>query len=299
MEELIHRPVLKEEVIKWLNPQTDQDFIDATLGLGGLAETILKLTAPKGKLLAIDWDPESLDYAQGKLSNFGSRVHYYQGNFADLVRITEETHFPKARGIIFDLGLALWQFQDFKRGFSFLVDGPLDMRLNGASPLDAQTIVNRWTEKNLAQLFWDYSQERYSRRIARAIVLTRVKSPIKTTGQLVEVIRNSVPPVYFHQKTHFATRVFQALRIAVNHELDNLSQALEQVDQGLKNGGRVVVISYHSGEDRIVKNFFRNSSDFKILTKKPVIPLRQEILINKASRSAKLRCAEKVKKIIC
>lgn len=309
-----HVPVLLTEVITYLDPKPNQNFIDCTLGAGGHAAEILKRTAPDGKILGIDLDGRAIEIAKQKVSSFGlqvSRLVAVQGNFKNLKEIVLQNNFQNISGILFDLGFSSMEIADPKKGFSFQFDAPLDMRYGGEG-ITATEIVNRWPEKELAKIFEEYGEEKFSKRIARQICEQRKISPIVRTRELVEVIGQSVPKKFQHGRIHFATRVFQALRIAVNDELNNLSAVLPQALELLGPSGRLAVISFHSLEDRIVKNFFKRESAgcvcpkeapvcrcdhkaiLKILNKKPIVPSEEEAKINPRSRSAKLRVAERL-----
>ncbi len=289
-----HVPVLLKEVLKYLNPKPGQNFIDCTFGFGGHGLALLEKIKPTGKILGIELDEEVLN----KLKQDKERFLVCHGNFTDLEKIVKENNFYYINGILFDLGISSWQIEKSKRGFSFQRDEPLDMRLDVRNnDLSAEEIINLWKENELKKIFQEYGEERFSGRIARVICLIRQNKRIKTTNQLVEIIRQAIPGKYQYKRIHFATRVFQALRIAVNDELNNLDQALAQALKILEINGRLAVISFHSLEDRIVKNFFREQAkenNLKILTKKPISPTDQEISENPRSRSAKLRVAIKI-----
>jgi 16S rRNA (cytosine1402-N4)-methyltransferase len=309
--EFVHQPVLVKEVLQYLVPKANENFIDCTLGGGGHAQKILELTGPNGKLLGIDLDPEAIKAAKEKLRSFGDRVRLVNDNFKNLKQIIAETSgFNQIDGILLDLGLSSYELEDETRGFSFRGSAFLDMRF-GATEKTAAYIVNQYKEENLTRIFKDYGEERYAKLIAREIVAERKIQPIRTTEQLVKIIEN----VYQHKpklKIHPATKVFQALRIEVNHELANLQEVLPQAIELLAQGGRLAVISFHSLEDRMVKNFLKNEAkgcicppklpictcnhkpSVKILTKKIIIPSLGEIKNNPRSRSAKLRAAMKI-----
>lgn len=289
-----HKPVLLKEVIEYLKPQRGDNFIDATIGFGGHSLEILKRVQPEGKVLGIDLNKEALKILE-ETKQPGLILR--QGNYVDLKKIVEREKFCPVQGILFDLGVSSWSLEKSGKGFSFQRDEPLDMRTDEDNRLTAAEIVNSWTEKELTGIFWNYGEERYGRRIAENIVQTRNFRRIKTTKELVGIIYAAAPAPYRRKRIHFATKVFQALRIAVNGELDNLKNALPQALEVLENQGRLAAISFHSLEDRIVKNFFREKAKenyLKILTKKPVRPSAEEIKINRRSRSAKLRVAEKI-----
>lgn len=288
-----HIPVLPKEVLEYLDPQPNQHFIDATLGNGGHALMILERTSPNGKLLGIDQDQEQIKNC--KIGALRKRVICPCDNFSNLKNIVRENNFPLADGILFDLGMSSWHVDASGKGFSFQKKEPLDMRYSLQNQLTAEKIVNFWSKQDLEKILKDYGEENFASQIAQEIVECRKFKAITNTFQLVEVVKRAVPSSYQHQKTHFATRTFQALRITVNDELNSLHKALAQVSEVLKKEGRVVVISFHSLEERIVKNFFKeNEAQFKILTKKPVEPSYQEIKSNPRSRSAKLRAAQKI-----
>jgi len=292
---MIHIPVLKKEVIEYLNPKVNQNFIDCTVGGGGHALSILSLTDPKGKLLGIDWDKKAIDDLEIKNEKRLILVH---DNFANLEEIVKEHNFQDISGVLLDLGMSSWHLEESGKGFSFQKEEPLDMRYdsNQEDSLTAEVIVNQYPQEQIENILKEYGEERFARRIAKRIVEKRRIKPIKTTFQLTEIIGGIVPSWYKRKRIHFATRTFQALRIAVNNELDNLQKVLPQVIETLNPGGKIVVISFHSLEDRIVKNFFKEqkkNNSIEILTKKPIQPSLEEISINHRARSAKLRAAIK------
>ena len=294
-----HIPVLQKEVIDYLNPQPNENFIDATFGLGGHTIAILKRNYPRGKVLGIEWDSVLYQKVSAKdyWKKFGDRLVLVNDSYTHLLKIVEEENIQPVSGILFDLGISSWHLEQSGRGFSFLRDEPLDMRYDIHNPLRAADIVNKWSRSQLQDIFERYGQERFSRRIAQAVVEARKNLYLQTTFQLVEVIKKAVPRSYRHQKIHFATRVFQALRITVNNELDNLKRVLPQSLKILETEGRLVVISFHSLEDKIVKDFLRSAQKdgtIKILTTKPIRPALEEIKKNHRSRSAKLRAAIKL-----
>jgi len=287
---MAHIPVLKKEVIGYLDPKPNENFIDATLGNAGHTLAILEKNGPKGKVLGIDQDPKQIK------NLIANRLIAVCDNFANLKEIAEREKMKEVAGIIFDLGMSSWHLEESGRGFSFLKEEPLDMRYGDSSRLSAEKILNYESYQEIERILREYGEEKFSRRIAERIVETRRGRPIKTTSQLVEIIKEAVPPRYQHQKIHYATRTFQAIRIAVNEELENLRKVLPQAMEILKCRGKIVLISFHSLEDRIVKNFLREKEKENILTiitKKPVVPTKEEIKINPRSRSAKLRAAEK------
>jgi 16S rRNA (cytosine1402-N4)-methyltransferase len=291
----MHIPVLQREIIDYLNPKPNENFIDCTIGEAGHTLAILERTEPEGKVLGIDQDPELIKNLKLKTKNFKNRIILVQGNFRNLVEIAKREKFKSVSGILFDLGMSSWHLEESGRGFSFLKNEPLDMRYSLQNPLRAEKIVNYWSERELERIFREFGEEKFSQKIAKEIVKKRKLNSIKTTSQLVKIIAEVVPKRYKFSRIHFATRTFQALRIAVNDELNNLKEVLPQTLEILKAEGRVVVISFHSLEDRIVKNFFKEKVlILKILTKKPVTPTQKEIKINPRSRSSKLRVAQKL-----
>ncbi len=289
-----HTPVLLKETIEFLNPQPNKNFIDCTLGGAGHTLSILEKTAPFGKVLGIDASDESLKIISSHIKgrDLEKRLILVRDNFVNLKRIVEDNNFHEVGGILFDLGLSSDLLESSGRGFSFLRNEKLDMRFDDRADIPtAADLINGLKQEQLADIFYRYGEERRSRRIARAIVSTRQKQKIFTTGELVEIIKKALP---IRNKINPATKVFQALRIAVNHELDNLFSAIDQAIDILNKNGRLAVISYHSLEDRIVKNKFKNNESLKIINKKPIIPSREEIVINRRARSAKLRIIEKI-----
>lgn len=287
MDQPSHTPVLFSSVLEGLAVKAGGNYIDATVGAGGHARGILEASGPQGRLLGIDLDPQMLAIAHQTLARFSGQVRLVQGNFRHLASITTENDFPKVDGILFDLGLSRVQLESAERGFSFLREGPLDMRFSAHQKDTAAHLVNRLPEKELADLIWEYGEEGRSRAIARAIVASR---PLRTTTQLAEIVGRAIGR---RGKIHPATRTFQALRIAVNRELSSLQEALPQAVDILSPGGRLLIISYHSLEDRMVKNFMRQEPRLEILTRKPIRPSWEEIKDNPRSRSAKLRIARR------
>jgi len=282
-----HIPVLQKQVLEYLNPKPNENFIDATFGAGGHSAAILKENGPHGKILGIELDAELL-----KIAELRKRLILAQGNFVNLKEIVENNNFKNISGILIDLGFSSWHIEKSGRGFSFQKNEPLDMRFSSDSDLTAKEILNQWPEKEIENILKEYGEERFAKRIAKKIYEVRKIKSINTTFELVGIIKKSVPKWYQRQRINPATRTFQALRIAVNDELNNLRKFLPQALEILNPDGRLVIISFHSLEDRIVKNFFRKKKRqglVKVLTKKPVRPDREEIKINPRSRSAKLR----------
>ncbi|MFH2136739.1 MAG: 16S rRNA (cytosine(1402)-N(4))-methyltransferase RsmH, partial [Patescibacteria group bacterium] len=310
-----HIPVLLNEVIKFLDPKPNQNFIDCTLGAGGHSVEILKRTAPNGKVLGIDLDMRAILIAKQKVLKAGiedSRLVGVRGNYKNLEEIVLQNNFKNISGILIDLGFSSMEIADPEKGFSFQIDAPLDMRY-GEVGETAADILNRSREQELVRIFKEYGEEKFSGRIARRICEIRKNNPIDTTFKLVNAIAEVIPKKFQHGRIHFATKVFQALRIATNDELGNLEKVLPQALELLPAGGRLAIISFHSLEDRIVKQYFKKESIdcvcpksipvcncghkaiLKILNKKPIVPSEEEATQNPRSRSAKLRVAEKLK----
>jgi 16S rRNA (cytosine1402-N4)-methyltransferase len=287
-----HIPVLVRESLDFLNVRPDGFYIDATLGAGGHAEEILR-RLESGRLLGLDRDPRALELAGNRLACFGEKLIMQHGNFAQLDELHAASGLPPMDGVLADLGLSSIQLDDASRGFSFSSPGPLDMRMDPGSETTAADLVNYSDEGELADIFFKLGEERHSRRIARAIVKAR---PYRFTTELAQVVTRAVPSRAGLHQIHPATRSFMALRLAVNGELENLEQFLERVLSVVRPGGRVVVLSFHSLEDRPVKQAFRRWQDegrASILTRKVIRPGDEEVQINPRARSAKLRAAEK------
>ena len=301
-----HQPVLYHEIIHALQPKNKGYYVDGTVGAGGHTRGILEACAPDGRLLGMDVDPQALALARENLAPYGERARLIQASYSSLADTLREIGWDEVDGILLDLGLSSMQLDTPERGFSFQHDAPLDMRFDPASPTSAANLVNTLPQSELADLIYRYGEERASRRIAQAIVMAR---PLQTTRQLAAVIEAVLP-----RKGHIhpATKTFQALRIAVNDELDRVENMLPQAIAALKPGGRLAIISFHSLEDRIVKEYFRRESRdcicppkqpictcghkaaLKEISRKPIIPGEVEISANPRARSAKLRIAEKL-----
>lgn len=298
-EKDLHIPVLAEEVVRGLGCKPGGRYVDCTVGYGGHAALILERSAPDGLLIGMDQDEAALRAAGERLRPYGGRVRLVRGNFQELKQQLRSMGVAEVDGVMFDLGVSSAQLDEPARGFSFLADGPLDMRMDQRASLTAATLVNDLPEQELADLIYRYGEERYSRRIARGIVRARDVRSFATTLELVDAVRGSVPPPYRHGRIHCATRTFQALRIAVNRELDLLEGALRDATDVLAPGGRLCVISFHSLEDRIAKQTFRALSRgeapcLSVLTKKPIVASEEERADNPRARSAKLRIAERL-----
>jgi len=285
-----HTPVLLTEVLQFLDPQSGGNFIDATLGAGGHTRAILDRTAPEGRVLALDQDESAIELARASLQSYGSRLETAKSNFRNVAAIAEERGFAGADGVLADIGLSSMMLDDAARGFSFLREGPLDMRMDREQKLTAAGVVNTYREKEIADILFNFGEERRSRPIARAIVHAR---PLHTTFDLADAVQ-SVTGGPRYGKIHPATRTFQALRIYVNDELAALESFIDSSMALLRPAGRLVILTFHSLEDRIVKNRFRNSvTAGKALTKKVVTASDEELRRNPRARSAKLRAWEK------
>jgi 16S rRNA (cytosine1402-N4)-methyltransferase len=292
---------MAEEVLFWLRPKDGQIFLDCTVGYCGHAERILEASAPSGIVIGIDRDLEAIEAGRNRLQVFGTRAVLIKGHFMELKRLLADREISSVQGVLFDLGVSSPQIDDPSRGFSFQAGGPLDMRMDQSAGVTASEIVNRTDEVDLANIIYQFGEERYSRRIARAIVRARANRLFETTNELATVIEAAVPAHYRRGRIHCATRTFQALRIVVNGELEHLEPALRDAAGVLVPGGRLCVISFHSLEDRIVKHAFRAlsaeaDSEMEVLTKRPQRPTDEEIDRNPRSRSAKLRVIQRVAK---
>lgn len=291
---MAHVPVLLNEVIEYLDPRPNENFIDCTIGGGGHALGILSLTRPRGKLLGIDLSPEAIQNLQSRIHDRGlsRRLILVCDNFTNIRQIVDEYEFTPVDGIVLDLGLSSDLLEQSGRGFSFMRNETLDMRYNSEyTVITAEQIVNQYSKKELNEIFKKYGGERYSWPIAKKIAYKRKKQKIKTTQELSNIVKSALGR-HFHIKS--LARVFQALRIAVNNELTNLENVLVHSSDIVESGGRIAVISYHSLEDRTAKRFFKQEKILKILTKKPVTPTHGEIEKNKRARSAKLRVVQKI-----
>lgn len=294
-----HIPVLIEEVMEFLRCHPGGRYVDCTVGQGGLAHRILESTGPTGFLVGIDRDSHAIAASRKRLSEFEGRVRLIHGNFRNLKQHLRSVGFSTVDGVVFDLGVSSVQLNQPERGFSFMAEGPLDMRMDQSAGPTAADLLRQLSPRELADVIFKYGEERYARRIAGAIVRARAQRPLLTTSDLVAVIRNAVPASYRHGRIHFATRTFQALRIAVNRELDVLEDSFRDAADVLVPGGRLCVISFHSLEDRVAKHTIRALSRgaeacLASLTKKPLVPSEAERRTNPRARSAKLRVAERL-----
>jgi len=294
-----HLPVLVEEVSFLLRPRRGGWVVDATVGLGGHAEALLERGAGTARLLGIDADPEPLARARDRLGRFGARVVLRQGNFRRLRDLARSAGVTEAETVLLDLGISSYQLEASGRGFSFQTEEPLDMRIDPSAGPTASELLERMSEAEITRLLREYGEEPYARRIARAIVTCRRRTPLRTTLDLVTVVKAAVPRRAWPRRIHVATRTFQALRIAVNDELGALAEALPQAARLLAVGGRLGVISFHSGEDRIVKRAFRAlaSGPYVVLTPGPIRPSPDELRVNPRARSARLRVIERVEAV--
>jgi 16S rRNA (cytosine1402-N4)-methyltransferase len=291
----MHTPVLTDKVLEYLDPKPNQNFIDCTAGQGGHTLAILERTTPKGKVLAIDWDTEAItrlvdEIKRKKLQN---RITLINENYAHVKEIVQEQRFGPIAGMLLDLGFSSDQLNQ-GRGLSFLKDEVLDMRYSTDNPITAEKLVNFSSHMELEHMFKEYGEEQFAEQIAKAIVGQRKTKPIRKTFQLVHIIHETVPRSSQNKRIHAATKVFQALRIAVNNELENIQNVLQDSKDILPPGSKIAVISFHSLEDRIVKEFFKAEQSFQPITKKPVTPSLEEIKTNPRARSAKLRVAIKL-----
>lgn len=289
---IVHIPVMLGEVIEMLDPKDDGIYLDATLGLGGHAEGVLQ-RAGGCTMIGIDRDEAAIEMASERLSGY-SNVRLVRDSFSNMKAVVNALGYDKVNGIVLDAGVSMLHLRSEGRGFSFLRDEPLDMRMDRGQELTAEKVVNRYPEKDLAHIIWQYGEERFSRKIAKAIVNARRKEPVSSCSELAGIVEKAVGR---RGRIHPATRTFQALRIEVNRELEELSSAIDSGAELLERDGRFCVLSYHSLEDRIVKHAFKKLAKdgvFNIITRKPMVPGREEKTANPSSRSAKLRVAERI-----
>jgi 16S rRNA (cytosine1402-N4)-methyltransferase len=292
-EALIHCSVLPEEILAYLAPHSGGVYVDGTLGLGGHTEAILRHSAPEGRVIAFEWDEAAIAKSRVRLQPFSDRLTIVRRNFAEIAEGLAELGVEQVDGVLIDIGLSSLQLDLGGRGFSFQRDEPLDMRMDTRREVTAASLLASCTEEELADIFFYYGDEKQARPIAREIVRSRFPEKIVTSGQLAAVVARAIPRRFHPEKIHVATKVFQALRIAVNSELENLSRILDDVPPLLRSGARFCVISFHSLEDRMVKRKFREQENMEILTPKPVMSTPAEIAANPRSRSARLRVAAK------
>jgi len=297
-QDQIHKPVMAKEVVEYLSINPQACIVDCTVGLGQHAAAIAQGLQEGGCIVGIDRDGHALSIAQNELQGRLIKTHYIHGDYRNIDRILESLGIVEVDGILLDLGISSYQLDNPDRGFSFNSEGPLDMRMDQESYISAYDLVNSLSEKEISSILKNFGEERWHNRIAHLLVEERAKNPINSTQDLKEIVVRAIPSQFRHQKIHAATKTFQAFRIAVNRELEALEIALAKSVSLLKIGGRICVISFHSLEDRIVKQSFRyfeKQGFFSILTKKPLTPTEEEIRSNPRSRSAKLRVAERIK----
>lgn len=315
MTEFQHYTVMKKETVDGLNIKPNGIYVDCTLGGAGHSEYLLNQLNEEGHLYAFDQDQRAIDFASKRLAPFveKNQVTFIKSNFRYLQEKLAEQGVTKIDGILYDLGVSSPQLDEAERGFSYHQDAPLDMRMDQSATFTAYEVVNTYSYHDLVKIFYRYGEEKYSKQVAREIERIREKEPIQTTGQLVDVIKSAIPAAARRKGGHPAKRIFQAIRIAVNDELSVVEDSLEQAISLLKKDGRISVITFHSLEDRIVKNIFKEYStmkdlppglpiipdefqpELKVITRKPILPTEEEVLENKRSRSAKLRISEKVR----
>ncbi|MEK6238737.1 MAG: 16S rRNA (cytosine(1402)-N(4))-methyltransferase RsmH [Planctomycetales bacterium] len=291
MGESEHISVLPKETVELLQPQPGQVIVDGTLGAGGHAKTLADAVGSTGLIIGLDRDQQAIDAAE--VTYAGMPMMLVHANFCELPEVLDQLEIDCVDAVLLDLGLSSDQLADDQRGFSFQSDGPLDMRFDPTSGEPVSRLVNRLSAEKLAAVIYEYGEERHSRRIAQAIVRARQEQPIETSGQLADIVSRAVPPSGGRRRIHPATRTFQALRIAVNEELKSLDVALRRIPSRLRKGGRMAVISFHSLEDRRVKEAFRDDPEMETLTKRPIRPTEEEIDRNPRARSAKLRVASR------
>ena len=289
-----HVPVLLEETLHWLKPASGGLYVDATLGLGGHSRAILEASAPDGRVIGFEWDCQAAAEAGKRLAEFGERFWIVPVSYTQMADELARLSITAVDGLIADLGVSSLQLDEPGRGFGFLHDAPLDMRMDQGRPVNAAKILASASETQLADLLYNFGEERQARRIARHLVLARETAPITGTGQLAELVARAIPRKYHPKQGHVATRTFQALRIAVNDELENVRTLLATAPGLLKPGGRMAVIAFHSLEDRLVKQAIAQSDSLAALHKKPIVPQPAEVAANPRSRSAKMRVAERV-----
>ena len=313
MSEFTHRPVLLEECIQGLNIRPEGVYLDGTLGRAGHSREIARRLRGSGRLICVDRDQAALEAARERLGEWMDRVTLVHSNFDRVDKILDELELPGVDGMLFDLGVSSPQLDDGSRGFSYLADAPLDMRMDRSEGLTAAQVVNTWSQEELRRILFQYGEERFAPQIAGAIVRRREERPIKTTLELVDIIKGAMPAKALREKQHPAKRSFQAIRIAVNDELSSVERMLRRAVPRLNRGGRLAVITFHSLEDRIVKtvlaDFARGcicppdfpvcvcgrTPDVRLVNKKPILPSQEEIQNNPRARSAKLRVCEKLK----
>ncbi len=289
----IHTPVLAQEVLHYLNPQPGGLYVDGTLGLAGHTEAILQASAPSGRVIGFEWDEDALAFARQRLKSYGERITIARRNFAELAEGLSDLGVSVIDGLLLDIGLSSLQLDRGGRGFSFMQDEPLDMRMDMRREVTAAQLLAGCTEEELADILFYYGEEKQARRIAAEIVAQRKNLQIDTSKKLANLVVKAIPRRFHPKKIHVATKTFQGLRIAVNTELENLSNIIDVADRFLRPGAKFCIITFHSLEDRIVKRRFRSHDQFEVLTPRPVIASEKEVRGNPRARSAKLRVAIK------
>lgn len=307
-----HVSVLLHETVEGLNIKQNGVYVDGTLGGAGHASKICEQLDVSGTFIGIDQDQEALNVSSERLQKFKNKKYLIHSNFSKIKEVLDKLEIPKIDGIILDIGVSSYQLDESSRGFSYMQDAPLDMRMDISQNFSARNIVNEYDEEELTRIIYEYGEEKWAKRIAGFIIKERSSKPIETTGELVEVIKKAIPAAARREGPHPAKRTFQAIRIEVNNELGILQQTIHDITERLNVGGRICIITFHSLEDRIVKNTFRDLStackcppeypickcngnaSLKVITRKPILPSENELEINPRSRSAKLRIAEKV-----
>ncbi len=290
----LHEPVLLQEVLEFLSPEPGGVIVDATLGMGGHSQAILERFPEIAHLIGMDRDADALALASERLSPWREKITFFHANFSDLSDLVQAERLGPVDGVLMDLGISSFQIEKSGRGFSFRKDEPLDMRMNSSTSITAADLVNQLPEEKLQEILLYYGEERWAAKIAAAIGKIRKESPIITSRQLASLVEQAIPRRFHPKRIHPATKTFQAIRIAVNREFENLKKALTEIPEILKAGARFLVISFHSIEDRMIKQAFKEDERLNVLTKRPVTPSKSEVDLNPRSRSAKLRVAEKV-----
>ncbi|PIE60012.1 MAG: 16S rRNA (cytosine(1402)-N(4))-methyltransferase [Desulfobulbus propionicus] len=289
-----HVPVLKQELLSWLNPVAGGVYVDATLGLGGHAEALLIENHDIKRVYGFEWDEDAAEIAAERLQPFGKQFQLVHSSYSQIKTELKLRGVDRIDGLLADLGVSSLHLDKGERGFSFQKDGPLDMRMNRQRSIRAKDLVEQLAEQELADIFYHFGEERQARRIARHLVEQRKKEPILTTKQLADIVAEAVPGRYYPKKIHVATKVFQALRIAVNDEFGNMKKLLTDVPDILVSEGRACIVSFHSLEDRMIKQLFKNYREYRPLTAKPIQASAQEVAQNPRARSARLRIAERI-----
>ena len=291
--EVFHVPVLRDEVLDWLQPRNGGVYVDATLGLGGHASVLLERIGPTGRVIGFEWDKDAAEQAAIRLQSAGGRIVILPVSYTALVTELQRLGIAAIDGLVADFGVSSLQLDRPERGFSFKAEAALDMRMDTSAPVTAATLVNQLSAEQLADIFYHYGEERQARRVARYLVEARQQEPVGTTARLAAIVAAAIPKKYHPEKVHVATKVFYSFRIAVNKELANVRELLTAAPSVLVKGGRIAAITFHSVEDRVVKQALNGNPLLKSVTKKPVVASREELRRNPRARSAKLRVAER------